>query len=121
MVTDLTVTAEKAATLNRTPGSKIISSQNDTNKPVSFLMESEVYQLDDAACYMRNVTGLDYKRVYPHLMRHTGSLARLKRTGNIRSVQEHLGHGDSKVTQRYLKTMQAIESLEIESKVQFDR
>ena len=65
--------------------------------------------------------GLDYKRVYPHLMRHSGSIARLRRTGNIRSLQEHLGHADSKMTRRYLATMQVIESLELESKVKFDR
>lgn len=39
MVTDLMVTAGKAATLNKRPGSKIITSRHGTNKPVSFLLE----------------------------------------------------------------------------------
>ena len=196
-------------------GGKIITSRHNAHRPVSFLLESEIYQLADAAAEMRNgkrnellilllfqtclrvsealdlrlrdkvrvkdkfilavergkggkprliavpetlflrlgnyasengisapdakffditrvrvwqilqqaasKAGLDYKRVYPHLMRHSGSIARLKQTGNIRSLQEHLGHADSKMTQRYLSTMQAIESLEIESKVEFVR
>lgn len=196
-------------------GSKIIVSRHDSHRPVSFLLESEIYQLADAAKTMRNgkrneliilllfqsclrvsealglrlrdkvqiegkhvliveygkgdkprviaipetlflrlgnyasengiaapdtkffnltrirvwqilqlaaaKAGLDYKRVYPHLMRHSGSIARLRRTGNIRSLQEHLGHSDSKMTLRYLSTLQVIESLEVESKVEFDR
>jgi integrase len=220
METSVTVTSEKALSLNKTPTSKIITSRHDGCKPVSFLLESEIYQLADAARGMRNgkrnellilllfqsclrvsesldlrlrdklqveekyllivehgkgpkktkgkarliaipetlylrlgnyasennittqdanffnltrvrvwqilqiaakKAGLDYKRVYPHLMRHSGSIARLKRTGNIRSLQEHLGHTDSKMTLRYLSTMQVIESLEIESKVEFER
>jgi integrase len=212
---ELTVKQENAIILNNTTSSKIITSRHDGHRPVSFLLEDEIYKLADAAktmkdgkrnelivlllfqsclrvsealnlrlrdkiqvegkyilmvehgkgdkprlvaipesLYMRlgnyasenNISdpntlffklsrvrvwqilqiaskscGLDYKRVYPHLMRHSGSIARLKRTGNIRSLQEHLGHADSKMTQRYLSTMQTIESLEVESKVIFER
>jgi integrase/recombinase XerD len=64
--------------------------------------------------------GID-RRVYCHLLRHGGAIARLKRTGNPKSLQIHLGHGDMKMTMRYLATMQTIESLETESKVEFDR
>jgi integrase len=65
--------------------------------------------------------GLEHRRLYCHLMRHSGAIARLKRTGNLESLKQHLGHSDNKMTLRYLKTMQAIESLEVESKVEFER
>ena len=61
------------------------------------------------------------RRVYCHLLRHGGAIARLKRTGNPKSLQIHLGHSDMKMTMRYLATMQTIESLETESQVEFDR
>ena len=64
--------------------------------------------------------GID-RRVYCHLLRHGGAIARLKRTGNPKSLQIHLGHADMKMTMRYLATMRVVESLETESKVEFDR
>ena len=64
--------------------------------------------------------GID-RRVYCHLLRHSGAIARLKRTGNPKSLQIHLGHADMKMTMRYLSTMQVVESLETESEVEFDR
>ncbi len=64
--------------------------------------------------------GID-RRVYCHLLRHSGAIARLKRTGNPKSLQIHLGHSDMKMTMRYLATMQVAESLQTESEVQFDR
>jgi len=67
-----------------------------------------------------NKAGID-RRVYCHLLRHGGAIARLKRTGNPKSLQIHLGHADMKMTMRYLATMQVAESLETESEVQFDR
>lgn len=64
--------------------------------------------------------GID-RRIYCHLLRHGGAIARLKRTGNPKSLQIHLGHSDIKMTMRYLTTLQTIESLETESEVEFDR
>jgi len=64
--------------------------------------------------------GLD-RRVYCHLLRHGGAIARLKRTGNPKSLQIHLGHSDMKMTLRYLARMQVVESLETESEVEFER
>jgi integrase/recombinase XerD len=61
------------------------------------------------------------RRVYCHLLRHSGAVARLKRTGNPKSLQIHLGHADMKMTMRYLTTMQTVESLAVEGKVEFDR
>jgi integrase len=63
--------------------------------------------------------GLDNRRIYNHLFRHAGSIARLKRTGNIQSLKTYLGHTDHRMTERYLITLQTIESLEIEGKVEF--
>lgn len=65
--------------------------------------------------------GIEHRRIYAHLLRHSGALARLKRTGNIESLKQFLGHVDRGMTERYLRTMQSIESLEIESGVKFDR
>jgi integrase/recombinase XerD len=62
--------------------------------------------------------GID-RRVYCHLLRHGGAIARLKRSGNPKSLQIHLGHSDIKMTMRYLSTLQVIESLEIEDKIKF--
>jgi len=65
-------------------------------------------------------TGID-RRIYCHLLRHGGAIARLKRTGNPKSLQIHLGHSDVKMTLRYLATLQLVESLDTESKVEFER
>jgi integrase/recombinase XerD len=62
--------------------------------------------------------GID-RRVYCHLLRHGGAIARLKRSGNPKSLQIHLGHSDIKMTMRYLSTLQLMESLDIEDKVKF--
>ena len=64
--------------------------------------------------------GID-RRVYCHLLRHGGALARLRRTGHPKSLQTFLGHSDFKMTMRYLSTLQVAESLEIESQVEFER
>ena len=64
---------------------------------------------------------LDYKRIYPHLMRHGGAVTRLMKTGNLKSLQILLGHADQKMTLRYQSTMQMIQALQVESKVVFER
>lgn len=61
------------------------------------------------------------RRVYNHLLRHGGSVNRLMKTGNLKSLQMFLGHSDSKMTMRYQNTMQIIQALEVESKVTFER
>ena len=65
--------------------------------------------------------GIDSRRVYCHLLRHSGAVNRLKKTGNIQSLKTYLGHTDHKMTERYLVTLQTIESIEIEGAVKFDR
>ena len=32
------------------------------------------------------------KRVYPHLLRHSDAIERLRQTGNPKALQHHLGH-----------------------------
>ena len=153
--------------------------RGEYTRPVSFITESEVYRLADAAKAMRDgernelliltmfqaaprVTEATKLRVTdkatvdnrhillvqgkgnkPRLVAipeklsyHLGDYAqrhglkpddrffpisRLKRTGNPKSLQIHLGHADMKMTMRYLATMQVVESLDTESRVNFDR
>jgi integrase/recombinase XerD len=70
--------------------------------------------------YCADQAGIE-RRVYCHLFRHSGAIARLKRTGNPKSLQMFLGHSDMKMKMRYLSTTQLIDSLDTESKVEFDR
>jgi integrase/recombinase XerD len=211
MDTALTEIKKNIELLNKTPIGKVFN--NDTHRPVSFLTESEVYQMADSAKTMRNgernellilvlfqgclriseslqltpahrkvvegihvvgvigkgnkprlvplpeklsyhlgdfgqrrglrpeerffpitrvrawqmvrecavKTGLDYKRVYPHLFRHGGAVNRLMKTGNLKSLQLLLGHSDQKMTLRYQSTMQMVQALQVESKVVFER
>ena len=54
-----------------------------------------------------------------HVLRHSGALARLAATGNPKAVQDHLRHVDAAMTIRYMKTLQAEESLKIQQGVDF--
>lgn len=40
-----------------------------------------------------------------HVLRHSGALERLKRSGNAREVQEQLRHSQTSMTLRYLRTL----------------
>lgn len=60
------------------------------------------------------------KRIHPHLFRHSGSIERLKQTGNPKSLQMFLGHSSPQMTMRYLSTLSAEDSLAIEGQVEFD-
>lgn len=42
------------------------------------------------------------KRVYPHLLRHSCAIERLRQTGNPKALQLHLGHSTLTMTMRYL-------------------
>ena len=54
-----------------------------------------------------------------HVLRHSGALARLRATGNPKATQEQLGHRTAKQTLRYMKTLAAKESIEIQQGVDF--
>ncbi len=60
------------------------------------------------------------KRVYPHLLRHSDAIERLRQTGNPRALQLHLGHASPLMTMRYLSTITAEEALRINQAVRFE-
>ena len=58
--------------------------------------------------------------VYPHLLRHSDAIERLRQTGNPRALQLHLGHASPLMTLRYLSTLTAEEALRINQQVRFE-
>jgi len=60
------------------------------------------------------------KRVYPHLLRHSDAIERLRQTGNPKALQHHLGHSSTTMVMRYLSTLTKEDSLRIQQKVKFD-
>ncbi len=75
-----------------------------------------VYQIITAAA---KKGGLE-KRVYPHLLRHSDSIQRLRQTRIPKALQDHLGHTSLLMTLRYLSTLQEEDSLRIQQDVEFD-
>jgi integrase len=61
-----------------------------------------------------------FKPVYPHLLRHSDAIERLRQTGNPRALQLHLGHASPLMTMRYLSTLTAEEALRINQGVRFE-
>jgi len=59
------------------------------------------------------------KRVYPHLLRHSDAIERLRQTGNPKALQHHLGHASSLMVMRYLSTLTQEDSLRIQQQVEF--
>lgn len=62
-----------------------------------------------------------HKRVYPHLLRHSDAIERLRQTGNPKALQLHLGHASPLMTMRYLNTLTAEDALRIQQRVEFER
>ena len=60
------------------------------------------------------------KRVYPHLLRHSCAIERLRQTGNPKALQWHLGHSSMAMTMRYLATLTMEEALKIQAQVKFE-
>ena len=60
------------------------------------------------------------KRVYPHLLRHSCAIERLRQTGNPKALQWHLGHSTMAMTMRYLATLTMEEALKIQAQVKFE-
>ena len=54
-----------------------------------------------------------------HVLRHNGAIARLEQTGNPKALQDHLRHIEARMTLRYLKTVSAKRSLEMQQGVDF--
>ena len=61
------------------------------------------------------------KRVWPHLLRHSDAIERLRQTGNPKALQRHLGHSSTLMTLRYLATLTAEDALRIQQQVRFER
>jgi len=59
------------------------------------------------------------KRVYPHLLRHSDAIERLRQTGNPKALQHHLGHSSPVIVMRYLSTLTQEDSLRIQQQVEF--
>jgi len=55
-----------------------------------------------------------------HILRHSGAIERLKRTGNPKAVQAQLRHKSALMTLRYMKTLSHDESLAIQQGVSFN-
>jgi len=61
------------------------------------------------------------KRVWPHLLRHSDAIERLRQTGNPKALQIHLGHSSMIMTMRYLSTLTAEDALRIQQEVEFEK
>ena len=59
------------------------------------------------------------KRVFPHLLRHSDAIIRLRKTGNPKALQYHLGHNSPAMTLRYLSTLTQEDALRVQQDVEF--
>ena len=66
----------------------------------------------------RKRSGLQ-KRVFPHLLRHSDAIIRLRKTGNPKALQYHLGHSTPAMTLRYLSTLTQEDALRVQQEVEF--
>ena len=66
----------------------------------------------------RKAAGLQ-KRVFPHLLRHSDAIIRLRKTGNPKALQYHLGHNTPAMTLRYLSTLTQEDALRVQQEVEF--
>ena len=73
------------------------------------------WQILKAAAERAEIT----KKVYPHLLRHSDAIERLRQTGNPKALQIHLGHASPMMTMRYLSTLTAEDALRIQQGVEF--
>lgn len=60
------------------------------------------------------------KRVFPHLLRHSDAIIRLRKTGNPKALQYHLGHNSPAMTLRYLSTLTQEDALRVQQQVEFE-
>jgi len=66
----------------------------------------------------REAAGME-KRVFPHLLRHSDAIIRLRKTGNPKALQYHLGHNSTAMTLRYLSTLTQEDALRVQQEVEF--
>jgi len=67
---------------------------------------------------VRKAAGME-KRVFPHLLRHSDAIIRLRKTGNPKALQYHLGHNSPAMTLRYLSTLTQEDALRVQQEVEF--
>ena len=60
------------------------------------------------------------KRVYPHLLRHSDAIERLRQTGNPKALQHQVGHASTTMVMRYLSTLTKEDSLRIQREADFE-
>jgi integrase/recombinase XerD len=77
---------------------------------------SRAWQILDEA---REAAGIE-KRVFPHLLRHSDAIIRLRKTGNPKALQYHLGHNSPAMTLRYLSTLTQEDALRVQQEVRFE-
>ena len=53
------------------------------------------------------LTGLDYENIHPHTLRHTCATMVYANSGDVRSVQEMLGHSSSEMTSKYVHMVES--------------
>ena len=82
------------------------------------MSSSRVWQIVDRAFEQAGIKKLDHVGTV-HVLRHSGAIARLARTRNPKSLQDHLRHKEARMTLRYLKTLSSQESLKIQQEVDF--
>lgn len=68
----------------------------------------------------REAAGIE-KRVFPHLLRHSDAIIRLRKTGNPKALQYHLGHNSPAMTLRYLSTLTQEDALRVQQEVEFEK
>ncbi|MCK4816869.1 tyrosine-type recombinase/integrase, partial [bacterium] len=68
---------------------------------------------------VREAAGIE-KRVFPHLLRHSDAIIRLRKTGNPKALQYHLGHNTPAMTLRYLSTLTQEDALRVQQGVRFE-
>ncbi len=73
------------------------------------------WQILNEAC---KAAGIE-KRVFPHLLRHSDAIIRLRKTGNPKALQYHLGHNTPAMTLRYLSTLTQEDALRVQQEVEF--
>ena len=66
----------------------------------------------------RRAAGLE-KRVFPHLLRHSDAIIRLRKTGNPKALQYHPGHSSPAMTLRYLSTLTQEDALRVQQGAEF--
>jgi integrase/recombinase XerD len=86
------------------------------DEPIFGITRKRAWQILKKAAEQAGIT----KKVYPHLLRHSDAIERLRQTGNPKALQIHLGQASAMMTMRYLSTLTAEDALRIQQAVKFE-